>query len=82
MQLWARKRKVEGRGQPYEFIFEFNDINYSYTAIDTLDKNIYQECMVIGNDNQCIVYVELEKPYVKKRGVIKSEVNLSNGIRR
>ena len=72
MQLWARKRKIEGRGQPYELIFEFNDIKYSYTAIDTLDKNIYQECMVIDN-NECVMYVELEKPYVKKRGVKKSD---------
>ena len=70
MQLWARKRKIEGRGQPYEFIFEFNDSNYSYTAIGTLDKNVYQECMIL-NDNECIMYVELEKPFVKKRGVKK-----------
>lgn len=70
MQLWARKRKVEGRGQPYEFIFNFEDERYSYTAIDTLDKNIYGECMIIVN-NECVMYVELEKPYVKKRGVIK-----------
>lgn len=66
MQLWARKRKVEGRGQPYEFIFSFEDERYSYTAIDTLDKNIYQECMIIDN-NECVMYVELEKPYVKKK---------------
>ena len=72
MELWARKRPIEGRGQPYEFIFEFNDTNYSYTAIDTLDKNIYQECMIIDN-NECVMYVEFEKPYVKKRGVIKSD---------
>ena len=65
--LWARKRPIEGRGQPYEFIFNFEDERYSYTAIDTLDKNIYQECMVVGNDNQCVMYVELEKPYVKKK---------------
>ena len=70
MQLWARKRKIEGRGQPYEFIFNFEDEKYSYTAIDTLDKNIYQECMIIDN-NECVMYVELEKPYVKKRGVKK-----------
>ena len=73
MQLWARKRPIEGRGQPYEFIFEFNDPKYSYTAIDTLDKNIYQECMVVGNENQCVMYVEFGKPLVKKRGVIKSD---------
>ena len=78
MQLWARKRPIEGRGQPYEFIFEFNEPNYSYTAIDTLDKNIYQECMIIDN-NECIMYVELEKPYVKRRGVIKNDsTNIRN----
>lgn len=71
-ELWARKRKIEGRGQPYEFISQFNDINYSYTAIDTLDKNIYEECMIIDN-NECIMYVKLEKPFVKKRVVIKNE---------
>lgn len=68
--LWARKRPIEGRGQPYEFIFNFEDERYSYTAIDTLDKNIYQECMIIDN-NECIMYVELEKPFIKKRGVKK-----------
>ena len=72
MQLWARKRKIEGRGQPYEFIFEFIDPNYSFTAINILDRNIYQECMIIDN-NECVMYVELEKPYVKRRGVIKNE---------
>lgn len=72
MELWARKRPIEGRGQPYEFIFNFEDERYSYTAIDTLDKNIYQECMIIDN-NECIMYVELEKPFVKKRGVKKSD---------
>lgn len=70
MQLWARKRKVEGRGQPYEFIFNFEDERYSYTAIDTLDRNIYQECMILNN-NECIMYVEFDKPFVKKRGVKK-----------
>lgn len=66
MQLWARKRPIEGRGQPYEFIFNFEDERYSYTAIGTLDKNVYQECMILNN-NECIMYVELEKPYVKKK---------------
>lgn len=69
-ELWARKRKVEGKGFPYAFIFDFDNPNYSYTAIDTLDKNVYQECMIIDN-NECIMYVEFEKPFVKKRGVKK-----------
>ena len=69
-ELWGRKRAINGVGSPYEFIFNFEDEMYSYTAIDTLDKNIYQECMIIDS-NECVMYVELEKPLVKKRGVKK-----------
>jgi hypothetical protein len=65
-ELWARKRPVDGVGYPYEFIFSFNDESYKYTALDMLDRDIYQEAMVVrGND--CIMYVELEKPYTKRR---------------
>lgn len=65
-ELWARKRPVDGVGYPYEFIFNFNDESYKYTALDMLDRDIYQEAMVVrGND--CIMYVELEKPYTKRR---------------
>ena len=64
--LWARRRKVNGVGFPYEFIFNFDDESYKYTALDTLDRNIYQEAMIVrGND--CIMYVELQKPYVKRK---------------
>ena len=64
--LWARRRAVNGVGSPYEFIFDFYDESYKYSALDTLDKNIYQEAMVVrGND--CIMYVELEKPYMKRK---------------
>ena len=64
--LWARKRAVNGVGSPYEFIFNFYDESYKYSALDTLDKNVYQEAMVVrGND--CIMYVELEKPYMKRK---------------
>lgn len=66
-ELWAKRRKIEGKGFPYEFIFDFYDESYKYNALDTLDKNIYQEAMVVrGND--CIMYVEFEKPYVYKLG--------------
>ena len=66
LELWARRRTVNGIGFPYEFIFDFYDESYKYSALDTLDKNIYQEAMVVrGND--CIMYVELEKPYMKRK---------------
>ena len=65
-ELWGRKRVVNGVGFPYEFIFSFDDESYKYTALDTLDRNIYQEAMVVrGND--CVMYVELQKPYVKRK---------------
>ena len=65
-ELWGRKRAVNEVGSPYEFIFNFDDESYKYSALDTLDKNIYQEAMVVrGND--CIMYVELEKPYMKRK---------------
>lgn len=73
--LWARRRAINGVGFPYEFIFNFDDESYKYTALDTLDRNIYQEAMIVrGND--CIMYVELQKPYVKRK--VKDESNRFN----
>lgn len=68
MELWARKRPIQDKGNKYEFIFSFNDEQYKYTAIDTLDRNIYQEAIIM-KDNNCIMYVEFEKPYVKRRTI-------------
>lgn len=68
MELWARKRPIQDKGNKYEFIFSFNDEQYKYTAIDTLDRNIYQEAIIM-KDNSCIMYVEFEKPYVKRRTI-------------
>ena len=64
-ELYARKRPVNGVGSPYEHIFNFENEDYCFTALDTLDRNIYQEAM-ITKDNACIMFVEFEKPYVKR----------------
>ena len=69
-ELWARKRAVNGIGSSYEFIFNFDNESYKYSALDTLDKSIYQEAMVTSG-NDCIMYVELEKPMTKKIEVRK-----------
>lgn len=66
-QLWAKRRPVEGVGFPYEFIFSFNDEDYKYTAIDQLDRSVYQEAMVVLNNN-CVAYVEFEKPMILGKG--------------
>ena len=69
-ELWARRRATNGVGSPYEFIFNFDNESYKYTALNTLDKSIYQEAMVTSG-NDCIMYVELEKPMTKKIEVRK-----------
>lgn len=60
MELWAKKRPVDGRGYPYEFILEFTDVDYCYTAIDKLDRDIYKECMIVQGD-RCLMYVEFDE---------------------
>lgn len=65
-ELWARKRVVNGVGSPYEFIFSFDNEEYKYTALDTLDREIFQEAMVV-KENSCIMYAEWEKPLVKRK---------------
>ena len=65
-ELWARRRKVNGIGSPYELIFNFDNESYKYTALDTLDESIYQEAMITSG-NDCIMYVELQKPNVKRK---------------
>ena len=65
-ELWDRRRKVNGIGSPYELIFNFDNESYKYTALDTLDESIYQEAMITSG-NDCIMYVELEKPNVKRK---------------
>ena len=67
-ELWAKKRPVNGRGFPYEFIFNFSDENYKYTAMDTLDRSIYQEALIVRRaEHSCVMYREFEKPMVLKK---------------
>lgn len=65
-QLWARKRPMQGVGSPYEFIISFEREEQKYYLTDQLDRNIYQECMIV-KDNQCIFYREFDKPMVLKK---------------
>lgn len=58
-ELWAKKRSINGYGQPYEWICNFYDEQEKYYMTDTLDRNIYEECMVVKN-NRLIFYKEFE----------------------
>ena len=59
-ELWARRRPVDGRGFPFEFIFNFDNEDYCFTALDTLDRDIYQEALIV-KEQRCIMSVEWEQ---------------------
>ena len=64
-ELWAKKRPVNGRGSPYEWITNFNREEQKFYMTDQLDREIYQECMVV-KDNRLIFYREFDIPYNTK----------------
>ena len=66
-ELWARKRTTEGVGSSFELIFPFEDYNYRFTAVDLLDRNVYQEALIVNEEQRCIMHVEFEKPLQRRR---------------
>lgn len=70
MELWARKRSIEGKGFPFEFIFSFDNESYKYNAINTLNQDIYQEAM-ITKEQECIMYVEFEDINIKTKKKVR-----------
>lgn len=60
-ELWAKKRPIEGRGSPYEWITNFDREEQKFYMTDQLDREIYQECMVI-RDHRLIFYREFDMP--------------------
>lgn len=66
-ELLAKKRPVNGCGTPFEMICFFRDYDYRFTAIDLVDREIYQEALIIDDDYRCIMYVEFDKEFKRKR---------------
>lgn len=66
-ELWARKRPLNGFGMPFEFICRFEDYNYRYTVIDSIDRGVYQEAMIINENQMCVMHVEFEEGLKRKR---------------
>lgn len=73
-ELWARKRPIDGKGHKYEFVTSFMEEYLAQTKMDTLDRNVWQEAMVVKRakkeiDNDIIMFREFDRPYqyTKKR---------------
>lgn len=65
MELWGRKRPINGYGQRYELITYLNQENI-YSETDKLDRTEYEECMVV-DEGRCVFYREFDIPYVKRK---------------
>ena len=65
-ELWGKKRPINGYGQQFEWICNFDNEQNKYYMIDTLDREIYQEGMIIEGD-RLVLYRELPKPNNKIR---------------
>ena len=63
LSLWARNKTTKR----YEFITNTSYENRFYD-LDQLDKSLYYEALVVNEFNQCIMYVEFERPKVLRKG--------------
>ena len=62
-ELWARKRAINGRGFPFEWIRNFDNEENKFYMSDTLDREVYSECMVIEEFTGILVfYREFDMP--------------------
>ena len=59
--LYARPKEKPN----FEYISTFENKEQKYSEIDKLDRNIYQEAIVV-NEQGCELYMEFDKPFVKK----------------
>lgn len=66
-ELWARKRPVNGIGSPFEFICPFEEYSYRFTAIDLLDRDVYQEAVIVSDEQRCVMYIEFEEVLKRRR---------------
>ena len=68
-EIWARKRNDNGRGGgKFEWICNFENEQAKFYLTDQLDREIYEECLVMEG-RRLVLYREFEKPQnrIKKR---------------
>lgn len=67
-QVLGHKRRLQSNDKPYEVVCEFDDLEQLYYMMDKVNRNIYDEVLVIDTEtNQLIASRDLERPLIKKR---------------
>lgn len=66
-QVLGHKRIIKVNDKPYDVICEFENLVQLYYMMNKVDKNIYDEILVIDTDtNELVASRNLEKPLVRK----------------
>lgn len=66
-QVLGHKRRLQKGDKPYEVICEFDNLEQLYYMMDKVDRNIYDETLVIDTyTNKLIASKELERPLTRR----------------
>ncbi len=63
LSLWARNINTKR----YEFI-KYVSYENRFFEMDELDRDTYYEAMIVNEHQDCIMYVEFERPKVLRKG--------------
>ena len=67
-QVLGHKRRLQNTDKPYDVICEFDNLEQLYYMMDNVNKNIYNEVIVINTyTNKLIASRELERSITKKK---------------
>lgn len=67
-QVLGHKRRLQKGDKPYEVICEFDNLEQLYYMMDKVNRNIYNEVLVIDTyTNELVASRELERPLAKKK---------------
>lgn len=67
-QVLGHKRRLQSNDKPYDLICEFDNLEQLYFMMDKVNRNIYDEVLVIDTEtNQLIASRDLERPLTKGR---------------
>lgn len=67
-QVLGHKRRLQNTDKPYEVVCEFDNLEQLYYMMDNVNKNIYNEVIVIDTyTNKLIASRELERIITKKK---------------
>jgi len=66
-QVIGHRRKIQKGDKPYEVICEFDDLVQLYFMMDKVDRQIYDDVLVIDTyTNELVVSRELEEPLIRR----------------